>query len=183
VNESTTLRFAGFGGQGIIKAAEIFGAAAVVDGKRVMQNSSYGSSARGGLCTADVAVGSGEIYEIEPDRFDVLIALNQDSCDAYVGEVKPGGVLIYEADLVKPPADQGGAHAIAATRIAAEDLGRRIVTNMVVLGFCGALTGLLSRAALEQTIRANVPRGTETLNLKAFAEGWARGAAATDKRA
>lgn len=172
---STTLRFAGFGGQGIIKAAEIFGAAAVVDGKRALQNQSYGSSARGGLCASDVSVSTGEIYEIEPDRFDVLIALNQNSCDAYLGQLKPDGILVFEQDLVQPPAGLERKYGIGATRIAHEELGRRIVTNMVVLGFCGALTGLLSRAALEQTIRHSVPPGTDALNLKAFGQGWQRG--------
>ena len=46
--------------------------------------------------------------------------------------------------------------------------------NMVVLGYCAGLTGLIDPRALEQTIRASVPRGTEDLNLRAFAEGLRR---------
>lgn len=171
------VRFAGFGGQGIIKAGEILGAAAVADGKLALQNQSYGSSARGGVCTADVVVSEGElICEVEPDRFDVLVLLSQDSCNAFLDELKPGGTLVVEQDLVQLPDGFDGAtvHAIGATRIAAQDLGRRIVTNMVVLGFCGALTKLVAREALERTVRDNVPRGTEELNLRAFAEGWRR---------
>lgn len=171
-----TLRFAGFGGQGIVKAGEILGAAAVADGKRALQNQAYGSSARGGRCTSDVTVGEGEILEVEPDRFDVLIVLNQDSCDAFVDGLRPGGLLIYDEDLVRPPAGRAG-FAVPATRMATETLGRRIVTNMVVLGFCGALTRLVARSALERTIRRSVPAGTEALNLRAFADGWARGEA------
>ncbi len=176
--KTTLLRFAGFGGQGIVKAGEIFGTAAVADGKVALQNQAYGSSARGGLCTADVVVSDGEIYEIEPERFDVLVVLSQDSCDAFLSHLAPGGTLIYEAELVVPPPGLGGqAHGVEATRIATRDLGRRIVTNMVVLGFCGAITGVLGREALERTVRASVPRGTEELNLRAFAEGWQRGEA------
>ena len=119
--EITTLRFAGFGGQGIVKTGEIFGAAAVADGKRALQNQSYGSSARGGVCTADVVVGTSEIYELEPDRFDVLVVLSQDSCNAFLGHLADGGTLIYEQDLVKLPAEHpAGAHGIAATQIASE---------------------------------------------------------------
>jgi len=47
----------------------------------------------------------------------------------------------------------------------------------VILGFCGALTRLVARTALERTIRQSVPVGTEDLNLRAFADGWARGEA------
>ena len=178
--EITTLRFAGFGGQGIIKTGEIFGAAAVADGKRALQNQSYGSSARGGVCTADVVVGTSEIYELEPDRFDVLVVLSQDSSNAFLGHLAPGGTLIYEQDLVKLPAEHPlRGHGIAATQIASNELGRRIVTNMVVMGFCAALTGLVGREALEQTIRTSVPKGTEQLNIKAFGEGFKRGAGAS----
>jgi 2-oxoglutarate ferredoxin oxidoreductase subunit gamma len=170
------IRFAGFGGQGIVKAGEIFGAAAVADGKRALQNQAYGSSARGGLCTADVVVSDTEIYEVEPERFDVLVVLSQDSCDAFHHQLCPDGELICEADLVTLPRGVQG-HAIPATRIAAGELGRRIVTNMVVLGYCAAITNLVGREALERTIRQGVPRGTEELNLRAFAEGWKRGEA------
>lgn len=176
---STNVRFAGFGGQGIIKVGEIFGAAAVLDGKRALQNQSYGSSARGGLCTADVVVGQGEIYEVEPERFDVLIVLSQGSCNAFVDQLRPEGTLIFEQDMVRLPAQPPPrAYGVPATQIATNDLGRRIVTNMVVLGFCGVITRLIERKALEQTILNSVPRGTEELNLRAFAEGWARGEAA-----
>ena len=170
---TTAIRFAGFGGQGIVKLGEIFGAAAVRSGKNALQNQSYGSSARGGLCTADVTVADGEILDIEPEKVDVLAALSQDSANAYLDMLKPGGLLITEAELVDLPADyEGEAHPIAATSIAAKELKRRIVTNMVVLGFMGALSGLVDRESLEQTIRENVPKGTEDLNLKAFAAGW-----------
>ena len=171
-----TIRFAGFGGQGIVKAGEIWGAAAVADGKQALQTQSYGSSARGGLCTADVVVAEDAlIFEVEPDRFDVLVVLSQDSCDAFWGDLRPGGTLIAEQDLVTLPDGANGARRIPATRIAARELGRRIVTNMVVLGFCGAVTGLVGRQALEKTVQQNVPRGTEELNLRAFDQGWRRG--------
>lgn len=178
---STTVRLAGFGGQGIVKAGEILGNAAVADGKRALQNQAYGSSARGGLCTADVIVSGEEIYEIEPDRFDVLVALNQQSFDAFVSHVTPKtGVVVFEADLVKLP-EQGplpdGVRALGvrATHLAAQELGRKVVTNMVALGYFAAVTGLLSKEALETTVTAHVPRGTEDLNLRAFRLGWDQG--------
>jgi 2-oxoglutarate ferredoxin oxidoreductase subunit gamma len=172
----TTVRFAGFGGQGIVRAGEIFGAAALHDGKAALQNQAYGSSARGGLCTSDVAVGEGPIHEIEPDEFDVLVVLSQDSCDAYLDLLRPGGILVHEQELVSAPS-RGDVRALAvpASHVAGTDLGRKIVMNMVALGFCGAVTKLISRQALEETIRTHVPRGTADLNLRAFAAGWQRG--------
>jgi 2-oxoglutarate ferredoxin oxidoreductase subunit gamma len=173
MSSEKTIRFAGFGGQGIVKSGQIFGAAAILSGKSALQNQAYGSSARGGVCTADVTVSDGEIYDIEPDTFDVLMILSQDSCKAFLHDLKPGGILIVEQDLVRMPEDyQGEVHYIPATTIAAKELGRRIVTNMVVLGFLGALSGLVDRESLEKTIAASVPPGTDILNLQAFARGW-----------
>ncbi len=173
MSATTAIRFAGFGGQGIVKLGEIYGAAAVTAGKNALQNQSYGSSARGGLCTADVTVAEGEILDIEPEQVDVLVALSQDSFNAYRSMLKPGGLLITEAELVEPPTDfDGVVNEIAATSIAAKDLGRRIVTNMVVLGYFCAKSQVVDRESLEKTITENVPRGTEDLNLKAFGLGW-----------
>lgn len=174
----TTVRLAGFGGQGVVKAGEILGAAAVADGKRALQNQSYGSSARGGLCTADVIVSDGEIFEIEPETFDLLLALNQTSFDAFFPHVRPEGLVIVEQDLVRVPAAAMSPDAkprvrsVRATHRAAQDLGRQVVMNMVALGFLAAATELLGRPALEQTIAKSVPRGTEALNLRAFGVGW-----------
>ena len=172
-NRNLAIRFAGFGGQGVVKAGEILGMAAVAEGQRALQNQSYGSSARGGLCTADVTLGPDEIFEIEPDLFDVLVLLSQDSCSAFLRQLREGGTLIYDQDLVPLPADLAiRAHGIPATKIAAEELGRKVVTNMVVLGYCAAVTTLLPRPAIEKAIVANVPKGTEDLNLRAFAAGF-----------
>ncbi len=176
MSSEKTVRFAGFGGQGVVMAGQIFGAAAILAGKSALQNQAYGSSARGGVCTSDVTVSSGEIFDIEPDSFDVLTILSQDSCAAFLHDLKPGGILIVEEDLVRMPKDYPGeVHYIPATRIATKDLGRRIVSNMVVLGFLGALSGLVDRKCLEQTIKESVPPGTDILNLQAFSLGWERG--------
>ena len=168
---TTTVRFAGFGGQGIVRAGEIVAAAALAEGKQVLQAQSYGSSARGGLCTTDVTVGSGLIVDVEADTLDVLVALSQDSCNHFRPMLAPSGTFIYDSDLVTAP-DRAGARGVRATHIASSDLGRAIVTNMVVLGFFGAATGLLRRETLEGAIRSHVPRGTDSLNLKAFSLGW-----------
>ena len=42
---------------------------------------------------------------------------------------------------------------------------------MVIIGFMTALTKLVSKKAVKATIKNNVPKGTEELNLKAFELG------------
>ena len=84
-------------------------------------------------------------------RTDVLIALSREGYEKYADELKDTGVLIYDEDLVDPDTERGTIRAIGipATRLA-EELGKRIVQNIVVVGFATAATEIVSKeAALE----------------------------------
>jgi len=60
---------------------------------------------------------------------------------------------------------------VPATKMA-EELGRKIVANVVMLGAFAAITGIVDNEALKESIKASVPRGTEELNFKAFEKGY-----------
>ena len=64
------LRFAGFGGQGVVLCGFIFGKAAMLDGKNSIHTQSYGSASRGGLTKSDVVIEEGEIYDLVHDEVD-----------------------------------------------------------------------------------------------------------------
>jgi 2-oxoglutarate ferredoxin oxidoreductase subunit gamma len=59
----------------------------------------------------------------------------------------------------------------------AEELGRKLVLNMVLVGFFTAVTGLLQPESARRAITDSVPKGTEGLNLAAFDKGFACGLA------
>ena len=61
---------------------------------------------------------------------------------------------------------------VSSTRIA-EEQGRSIVQNIVMVGFFAAATGIVPHDAMRAAVRSSVPPGTEELNLRAFAAGWA----------
>ena len=169
------IRFVGFGGQGIVLSSYIMGKAAILDGKKAIQNQSYGSESRGGECRGDVIISSDDIYELEPEKQDVLIAMTQPGYEKFIGYLSPGGTLIYERDLVitdsqiEPP--DITSYDINATDIAFKKFGRKIIANMVMLGFMNQLLKVVSPPILEQAISENVPQGTEKLNLDAMHEG------------
>jgi 2-oxoglutarate ferredoxin oxidoreductase subunit gamma len=60
---------------------------------------------------------------------------------------------------------------IPATKIA-EELGRKIVANIVMLGAFAAVTSMLDKNAVKESVKANIPKGTEELNLTAFEKGY-----------
>jgi 2-oxoglutarate ferredoxin oxidoreductase subunit gamma len=170
------IRFSGFGGQGIVLSGYIYGVAAVLDGKQALQTQSYGSESRGGGCRSDVIISDADIHELAPPRLDVLIALSQAAYDAYRPALKEGGTLILEDDLVQP-GDGAPARTfrIKATDIAHKKFGRKIMANMVMLGFICPILQVVSKDSLEQAILGNVPKGTEEMNQQAFEEGYRLG--------
>ncbi|NIN72789.1 MAG: 2-oxoacid:ferredoxin oxidoreductase subunit gamma [Gemmatimonadetes bacterium] len=167
------IRFSGFGGQGIVLSGYIYGVAAVFDGKKALQTQSYGSESRGGGCRSDVIISEDEIFELAPPSLDVLVALSQAAYDTYLPALKENGTLILEDDLVDT--GNGSGHRtfrIKATDIAHKKFGRKIMANMVMLGFICAIMEAVSRESLERAIMDNVPKGTETANQQAFEEGY-----------
>jgi 2-oxoglutarate ferredoxin oxidoreductase subunit gamma len=169
------VRLAGFGGQGIVLSSYIIGLSAALDGKKALQNQSYGSESRGGECRGDVIISDDQIHELEPTRYDVLVVMAQPAYDKFIPMLKPGGILISDKDLVKT---DGGTepdgikkYSISATDIAHKQMGRKIVANMVMLGFINTLLKLVTDESLEKAISQNVPRGTQELNLDAMREG------------
>ena len=61
--------------------------------------------------------------------------------------------------------------SIRATDIASRKFGRKIIANMVILGYMNSLLNLVTVGALEQAVSKSVPEGSEELNLKAVREG------------
>lgn len=176
------VRLAGYGGQGIVLAGLLLGkAAALYDGKEAVFTQSYGPEARGGASSADVVIADAPVDYPLVTRPDCLVVMFQEAYERYRPELAEGGLLVLDQDLVKPGAGEVGFHAIPATRLA-EGLGKKIVANVVMLGFFTAVSDLVSRQAVEAALRSTVAPRHLDLNLRAFATGCdyaqaARGAA------
>jgi 2-oxoglutarate ferredoxin oxidoreductase subunit gamma len=166
------LRFAGFGGQGVVLCGFIFGKAAMLDGLNAIHTQSYGSASRGGLTRSDVGIESTEIYDLIHDELDVLVAMSQQSYAHFCDAVVPGGMLFYESDLVRLVDNpKVSCFGIQATDIAFKTLGRKIMANMLMMGFVNQIAEIVSHDSLEATILESVPPGTEEKNITALREG------------
>lgn len=176
-NITHKVRLAGFGGQGIVMAGYVLGHAGVLDGREALQTQSYGSESRGGSCKSDVIISDGEILDLAPSELDVLVTMSQPAYDKFAENLKPGGILIYDEDLVKPGAVDGRAFGLPATEIAHKTYKRDVVANVIMLGCLAGLTGVVSHDSLREAIAGSVPPATQKMNLEAFDEGYKRGAA------
>jgi len=171
------IRIAGFGGQGVILAAAVIGkAAAIFQGGYATMTQSFGPEARGGSSSAQVILSSEPILYPYLTQPDILVVMSQEAYTRFSPELKPGGILITEQDLVRVGEIPKGvrAYGVPATRLA-EELGRKVVLNIVMVGFFGAAVKLLDADALRQAVADSVPPAMQKLNLQAFDKGYEYG--------
>jgi 2-oxoglutarate ferredoxin oxidoreductase subunit gamma len=171
----TEIKLAGFGGQGIILAGYIMGkAASIFDKKHAVLTQAYGPEARGGACSADVIVAETEVDYPKVDIPEILVIMSQEAYTTFGKNISPDGVMLIDEDLVilqKNTKIGSAIYAIPATRFA-EELGRKIIANIVMLGFFAAVTDTVTYKAMKDAILSSVPKGTEDLNTNAFQKGY-----------
>ncbi|MEO0082664.1 MAG: 2-oxoacid:acceptor oxidoreductase family protein [candidate division WOR-3 bacterium] len=165
-------RLAGFGGQGVILASVILAeAAAVYEGREVVQTQSYGPEARGGASKADVIISDRPILYPKCRRLDVLVCLSQQAVRCYLADVKHGGVVIVDSFHV-PECPRQGAVRLPFTETSRTKLGRELFANIVMLGALSRLTGAVALDSLKQAVAHRVPPASLDANLAALAAGW-----------
>jgi 2-oxoglutarate ferredoxin oxidoreductase subunit gamma len=171
------IRLSGFGGQGIILAGYILGkAAALYDHKHATMTQNYGPESRGGACSAQIIVADAPVSYPHLTRPQVLVAMSQEAFAKYSDELADNGLLVIDEDLVQPNGNARRVRlfGVPATRIA-EQMGRKMIANIVMLGCLAALDQTVSVDALRQAVRESVPKGTEDLNFQAFERGYEHG--------
>jgi len=170
----TEIRITGFGGQGVVLAGHIIGHACAVNaGKHATMIQSFGPEARGSACSTTLAVSDTEVLYPYIGRPDIFVVMSAEGYEKYRDELKEKGTLIFEKDLVKVDLKKGQpSFGVSSTRLA-EEIGRAIVQNIVMLGFFAAVTKIVPLEAMRTAVEQSVPEGTQELNLRAFDAGWA----------
>jgi 2-oxoglutarate ferredoxin oxidoreductase subunit gamma len=169
----TEIRLAGFGGQGIVLLGNIIGKAASIYNKQYAAlTQSYGPESRGGSCRAEVIISGDPIEYPYITRPQIQVILSQEAYNEFGANAPEGTLLLVDAELVKmdqPPAAK--TFTIPASRIA-QEMGRAVVANIIMLGFFAAHSDVVRREALEKSVTDFIPAGSEAFNLKAFETGF-----------
>ena len=167
------IRITGFGGQGVVLCGHIIGHAYSIDaGHEATMIQSFGPEARGSACSTTLVLDEDEVLYPYLKGLDILVGMSQDGYEQYKDDLNKDGIVIYESDLVVPEVKKGQkAYGIQSTRIA-EEIGRVIVQNIVMLGFFAAVSKVVSKDEWISAVTDSVPAGTEELNLQAFNAGW-----------
>ncbi len=175
----------GFGGQGIVLIGNILGKAATIhDLKHATMVQAYGPEARGGSCSSQVIISDEEILFPYVQQPQVLMCMSQEGFDKNIASLLPGGLLIWDTDLVQTGNLDSSwtAYHIPATRFAGQ-LGNKMMANIVMLGFLSALSDLVRLDSLRHAVLSSVPAKTRETNVKAFDRGREYGEAIQKSRA
>ncbi len=167
--------FAGFGGQGVVKAALLLAlAAGLHENKEVAQTQSYGPEARGGACRSEVVISDEEIDYIKALNIDSFVVMSQPALDKYIEKIDPDKTtVIADTTLIRNvPERLNRVFPVEATRIAEEELGQSLFANIVMLGALSAITGVVTLTALQNSLDGNVPAKTLDKNLSALKKGY-----------
>lgn len=168
------IRFSGYGGQGIVRLGLITGkAVSLFDNKFGTMTQSFGPEARGSACSSQVVISDERVLYPYITRPEILVAMSQDAYEKYEPELRDGGTLIYDTDLVKLKPVRGSirVYGVPSTRFA-EEMGNRIFANLVMLGFFTAISRVVSPEAMKKALPGLVPGRFLALNIKAFEKGF-----------
>lgn len=163
----------GSGGQGIVLASIILAAAAMKDGKYVVQTQSYGPQLRGGASKSEIIISSEEIDYPKVLSADIMLTMTQEACDKYVGPLlREKGILILDSTYVTELPDKDvQIYSVPITKIAAEEVGKSIVANMVALGTILGVADIVTYESLKSALIERTPRGTKEINTTAMNVG------------
>jgi 2-oxoglutarate ferredoxin oxidoreductase subunit gamma len=162
------IRFSGFGGQGIIRCGLITGKAiSLYDNKHATMTQSFGPEARGSACSSQVVVSPDRVLYPYITTPEILVSMSQEAYEKYEPDLRDNGILVKP----KPARGKIRMYAIPSTRFA-EELGNRIIANLVMLGFFTSVTKIVSPEAMKKALPGLVPGRFLDLNIKAFDKGY-----------
>jgi 2-oxoglutarate ferredoxin oxidoreductase subunit gamma len=150
----TEIRIAGTGGMGVVLAGVILGHASAVYAKlETVQSQSYGSEAQGTAAKSEVIISDEPIHYPKVRASDYLVVMSQKALDMYLSGAKKGSVVLADPDLV----DTSKLTAYEVVEVpamkTADDLGMRLVSNMVMLGALLQKSGLFPLEYLERALK------------------------------
>ncbi|HSG29297.1 MAG TPA: 2-oxoacid:acceptor oxidoreductase family protein [Candidatus Krumholzibacterium sp.] len=167
-----SIRMAGAGSHGLIDSARILAeAAAIYEDLYAAESCSFGPEARGNTCRADIIISDEVIEYPRAGNIDLLLTFTQESCDLYLQELKPGGILVADDRI-----DVGGSgRDIVVSRFSLESLGMPLRKvrhlNIIALGLISGSFDVVGERSIRKAIVARSPKTLEKACIAAFETG------------
>lgn len=130
----------------------------------------YSPYITGGWSRADLIISDEPIDYPLVTHPNILVAMSQDGFDDNWKSTQPDATIIVEKGMINTcPVQERKLFSVPALSIA-EELGKRVVANIVILGFLAAKTRVVSIEALQAAIVARYAKAAD-LNRRAFGRG------------
>jgi 2-oxoglutarate ferredoxin oxidoreductase subunit gamma len=171
IQDTTEIRLAGFGGQGVVLAGLLLGQAAVNDGWFAAGSNSYGAQARGSACKAEVVISAGPIDYPLVECAGLFVAMSQEGYDTFKDQVSEDGKIFYDLGLVTSSGGEPRERGLDVTTISVKEFGNKQVANVVWVGVVAGATGWFSHKALEMAAEQHLPGPFLELNRRAMERG------------
>lgn len=166
--------FAGFGGQGIMLMGKILAHAAMEAGSEVVWIPSYGPEMRGGTAYCTVVVSDRPIGSPIIRNPMHLVAMNRPSLEKFAPMVKPGGIILINASLIKIDSQRTDVNELKVPSIEiARELGNVKAANIVALAAFVTQSQMVDFELLRDSVKEEFSAREKLipLNLSALEEG------------
>jgi 2-oxoglutarate ferredoxin oxidoreductase subunit gamma len=166
----TEILISGFGGQGVIRMAQILGLCAINQGHRVTMLKSHGTETRGGYVRAQLVISPEYVDSPVVENADVFVAFSAPAYKKFYDLCR--GKILYDPEMVEEvrPGAPDRHVEVPATALAKERLGNVLFANMIMLGALTRLAGM-DFEAMKRAMLVVIPR-FHAENLKALDLGY-----------
>jgi 2-oxoglutarate ferredoxin oxidoreductase subunit gamma len=171
----TEVKFAGFGGQGIMMIGKILAQAAMQAGSKVVWIPSYGPEMRGGTAYCTVVMSDRSIGSPIIQNPQHLVAMNRPSLEKFASTVKTGGIIFINSSLIsihsgRPDVDEFVVPIIDI----AKEIGNAKVSNIVALGAFVARSKIVDFELVKGAVKEEFADKKKLIpmNLEALKKGW-----------
>ena len=166
--------FSGSGGQGIMSAGITLAQTAIEMDKHATYLPEYGPEQRGGSAKCTVVVSDDPIVSPLPRQCDNLIVMNEQAYEKFYEDLKPGGILLANANRVKAADERDDVKVILVpVDDIALELGNPKTANIVLLGVLTGATGIVTREIFVQSLTEKFGKKPDVLemNVRALDKG------------
>jgi 2-oxoisovalerate ferredoxin oxidoreductase beta subunit len=169
----TTVKVAGFGGQGVLLLGMLMAEMGMREGMEVSWLPSYGPEMRSGSAHCHICLSHERIGSPLVAHPDVLVAMTEHALRKFGPQVASGGLILYNRDHLPEnfSVPQARIICLPASEVA-DKLGSAKVANVVMLGAMLAETECLPTSAAMDVLKATVKKAALIeMNRKALDAG------------
>jgi 2-oxoglutarate ferredoxin oxidoreductase subunit gamma len=170
----TEIKFAGFGGQGILLSAKLLAYAAMKQGYFVAWVPSYGPEMRGGTAYCTVVISDRLIGSPIIKNPTHLVAMNRPSLEKFEHDIKPGGIIFINSSLIPVRSTRTDIiQLVIPVNDIAIETGSVRAANIVALSAFAAKSNLVDLDLLKNCVKEEFAAKPKIipLNMAAFDKG------------